>query len=89
MDGRASLRIAYSNQKPILNLFFFSRWFRHISEASSAYKAKENRKSYRGPGLGPDSSHNGLIDPGSKSETISADSLDLPQGDKKGQPAGR
>ena len=71
--------------------FLFFRWFRHITEASNAYKARENRRSYRGPGLGSDSplsSHNGLVDSVSKSDVVSADSLDLP-GDTQGQPAGR
>jgi hypothetical protein len=75
----------------LLTFFIFFRWFRHITEASNAYKARENRRSYRGPGLGSDSplsSHNGLVDSVSKSDAVSADSLDLP-GDKKGQPAGR
>ena len=74
-------------------MFFPFRWFRHITEAANANKAKENRRSYRGAGLGPDSplsSHNGLglVDPALQSDSASAsDSLELP--DKKGLPAGR
>ena len=41
-------------------IFFFSRWFRHITEASTAYKSRETRRGGR-PAVGPDGSgHNGL-----------------------------
>ena len=72
----------------IFSLLFF-RWFRHITEASNAYRARDTRG--RGRGLYPaDPLNNGLESSGDRGKAD--DHLGLPGDsalDKKGQPAGR
>ena len=62
---------------------FYCRWFRHITEASNAYRARDTRRS-RYP-VDPLNGLEGSGDRGLKTD----DHLGLPDSDKKGQPAGR
>ena len=64
-----------------LEVLFF-RWFRHITDASNAYRARDSTRRGRYPA----DPHNGL-EKGERGKTD--DHLGLPDGDKKGQPAGR
>ena len=59
---------------------FFFRWFRHIQEASNAYRVRDPNRRSRYP-----------ADPlnGVENSGKTDDHLGLPDVDKKGQPAGR
>ena len=66
------------------------RWFRHITEASNAYRARDTRG--RGRGLYPADpiNNNGLEGSGGDRSKTEVDRLDVESAlDKKGQPAGR
>ena len=73
----------------LICFLFLCRWFRHITEASNAYRARDTRG--RGRGLYPaDPLNNGLESSGDRGKAD--DHLGLPGDsalDKKGQPAGR
>lgn len=75
----------------VKNIFFFCyRWFRHITEASNAYRARDTRG--RGRGLYPADpiNNNGLEGSGGDRSKTEVDRLDVESAlDKKGQPAGR
>ena len=63
------------------NLCPFSRWFRHIQEASNTYRVRDQNRRSRYPAADP---LNGV-----ESSGKTDDHLGLPDVDKKGQPAGR
>ena len=75
---------------PTFSLFF--RWFRHITEASNAYKSRESTRrgqaqaQRQGQG-GPD--HNGLEASGGASAKSQQDLLGVPDGVSGGKPAAR
>jgi len=67
-----------------------TQWFRHITEASNAYRARDTRG--RGRGLYPADpiNNNGLEGSGGDRSKTEVDRLDVESAlDKKGQPAGR
>lgn len=73
------------NDYQTLSILIIFRWFRHISEASAAYKARDNSRRGRYPAASGTDPLNGLE--GSVGKTD--DHLGIPDLDKKGQPAGR
>merc|ERR1712223_1869945 len=65
-----------------------TQWFRHITEASNAYRARDTRG--RGRGLYPaDPLNNGLESSGDRGKTDDHLGLSESSSDKKGLPAGR
>ena len=69
----------------LICFLFRCRWFRHITEASNAYRARDNNGRRSRYPVDPLNGLEGSGDRGLKSD----DHLGLPDSDKKGQPAGR